>query len=326
MPVGLGQDVYIGFATESVAWGTAVARTKFLKVNSESIKEEEGLDAVQPLYSRYIDENDSYQTGRKASGSFEFINRWEGAEVLFLHAFGSVATTTPDSTNAPTARQHVFTLADAPPNYGLTLEVARSIKSLVVPGCKIKSLRFSMGLRGPLVISVDVVGKGGTGYSAATTPSFTTTKVISFKDVKASTWIYYGGAQLKISAFDITINNPFEEDRATQDSRDIAEPVFNGKVAVSGSFVTEWTSESAQRADFAAATSKALVATFEGATLGGAILQKLQIDCPAIKLVDFDNSAQNMGIMRERIAFRAFRTTALKEITLTLVNTVASVA
>lgn len=323
MADGLGQNAFLGIGKQTV-FETLITRSKFLKIVSESVKEEEGKDYAKNLTDISVDTDSVIQTTRKVGGGFKIYNRWEGAELLFLQAIGSVATTYPDATNAPTARQHVFSIIDLLP-VGLSLEIGRDIKSLLVAGCKIKSMKITQPLRGPLEIDFTIVGSLAT-YDTPSTPTYTLKRVIKNTDV--ATFITYNVSQLKVAAFEITITNKMSEDDTYISQRTIDEMVRDGEVEVMGSLTCRWDAIT-RRTDFAAATPRALQAKWEGDVIAEAaptIKQKFQIDCPAIIIEGFDNSVPAMGRIMEKLNFRALKVdSSNREVKLTLINSVTTV-
>ncbi|MFH1229998.1 MAG: phage tail tube protein [Planctomycetota bacterium] len=324
MASGLGQEAYVGFGEESI-FADLVARSKFLKINSESIEENEEQVVLDSLYEDSRHEDDVIQGKRMAQGSFEFFNRWEGAELLFKHLFGSVSSSQPDSTNDPDVWQHIFTLATALP-IGLSFEINRDTGCLLIAGCKIKNMRFALNNRGGLVITPEIIGADAT-YSSKSSESFTETKIITYKDAEAN-FIYFNNARVKVNSFEMSIAYDLDDDWVPFPDREMEEPVKKGNRIISGSFVAEFDTVS-RRTDFLNAQSRALRVKFEGAVITGgsdAFKQTFQLDCPAIKLNPYSNSVSAKGRILEKISFNAFKQDdSNKEVKLTLINTVTSV-
>lgn len=322
--MGLGQKAYVGIG-EEIAFGSLVARSKFLKINSESIEENEEQVVLDSLYGDDRDENDVIQGKRMAQGSFEFFNRWEGAELLFKHLFGSVSSGQPDSTNDPAVYQHIFTLADELPE-GLSFEINRDTGCLLIAGCKVKSMRFALNNRGGLVLTPEIIGADAT-YGSKSSESFTDKKIITYKDAEAN-FIFFNSARVKVNSFEMSIGHDLDDDWVPFPDREMEEPVKKGNRIVSGSFVAEFDTVN-RRTDFLNATSRALRIKFEGAVIAGgsdAYKQTFQLDLPAIKLNPYSNTVQSKGRILERISFNGFKQDANnKEVKLTLTNTVTSV-
>lgn len=321
---GLGQNAYVGFG-EEVDFALLAARSKFIKINSEAVEENEEQIVLDSLYEDSRDEDDVVQGKRMAQGSFEFFNRWEGAELLFKHLFGTVVTNQPDGTNDPSVYQHIFTLAAALPT-GLSLEINRDTGCLLVAGCKVKSMKISLNNRGGLVIVPEIVGADAT-YGSKSTESFTDKKIITYKDAEAN-FIYFNSARVKVNSFEMSIGYDLDDDWVPFPDREMEEPVKKGNRIISGSFVAEFDTVN-RRTDFLNATSRSLRVKFEGAVIAGgsgAFKQTFQLDCPAIKLNPYSNSVGGKGRILERISFNAFKQDdSNKEVKLTLINTVTSV-
>lgn len=325
MSLGMGYNSWIGFATEGV-WGTEASRLKFL----ELVKGGDGLDVTEtPALSDSIRDPgidtslDFAQGSIIAGGPLTFEVPEEGAEVLFLHALGAVATTNFDITNHPTLYQHIFTVSDAlQSGKGLSIEVNRDAASFIYTGCKINSVEFSIALNGRLRCAMGVIAKDGNieptpaTYVAPTKRSFVFTE-------GALTW---GVTAQPISAATITLSNNLENDRRFVGSRYISEPVRGpGKMTCTFSMTVEFDSV-AQYNDFRAATSRALQLVFTGDTVVTGHSYTLTFDILLGRLLHAVPLISDEGRIVYEISGQAFRNTSYKELQLTVLNTVSSVA
>lgn len=86
----------LAFGSEG-AWGTADTRDNFIELNSESVNKAIERIESEALPQIYMREDESTQGNISVEGEFEFEVRWEGAELLFKHAMGSVSTAEVDS-------------------------------------------------------------------------------------------------------------------------------------------------------------------------------------------------------------------------------------
>ena len=93
----------LGFGEETV-YGTAVAVTKFLELNVDSLDLEEDRLHSGAIPAVYNDDDEVIRAGINPGGAVGFEMRYEGMEVLLKHAMGSVSTAevasfTVDATN-----------------------------------------------------------------------------------------------------------------------------------------------------------------------------------------------------------------------------------
>jgi len=92
MTVALGfSGGILGFKTES-GWGTAVTPDKFVEITDGDITKEIDQLHSEAINGIYMDDDEFSQGIIRASGSFEFEMRYEGAEVILYHAMGGVSS------------------------------------------------------------------------------------------------------------------------------------------------------------------------------------------------------------------------------------------
>jgi hypothetical protein len=319
MAVGNANKTYLGFGEETV-WGTAVARAKYIEINRESIDVEETPIIAQSLYSAGLRSSRRAQGTVALGGSFEFNPQYGGAEKLWRAALHGVPVTSqPDITSNPTVYQHVFTIRDILSPYSLTLEIERDVAKYIATGCKIAGMQWSVRANELMVCSVDVIGKDVTTGSGGTA-SFSTSPLI----LGSHAVLTWGGTELSVEQATIKIENGLGGDRRFLGSRYIAEPVREGKIGVSGSFVAEFENQS-QYDDFRAATTRELIILCTGPTITGAYTYLFKLQCPVSYLDKYSPSVDSPGRITVDVPFTAMRNDSNNELTLTVRNTESSV-
>lgn len=76
---------------EEKTWGTAVTRTKFIRMNSDGIDVQEEHLNSKAIPAVYSDDDDFVQGPVRAGGPVEFEMRYEGCELIFKHGMGGAA-------------------------------------------------------------------------------------------------------------------------------------------------------------------------------------------------------------------------------------------
>lgn len=165
-----GTEAWVGFGVETT-YGTAVARSKFSELLSESLNFDPGVRVAKPAL-RGVSQNRRVRGKAKVDGGIEFQMQSDGLEVLLKHALGAVNTTGPVSSRYT----HAFTLAKALP-VGLTVEVNRDAAAIggdsgdIFAGCQISKLTFKQSAEDFLQLSVELLGQSG-AFDTPSTPSF----------------------------------------------------------------------------------------------------------------------------------------------------------
>lgn len=317
MSVSLGHKAYIGIGVEGV-WGTQVASSQFLEVNSEGLVINEPRGQSGSIYRINTEFNRVFKGGITAQGDIAFDARYDGWEQILKQAMGSCVDS---GSLATTGFLHTFTISDSLPT-GLTLEKHNDQVTQKMIGCKIQSIGFNQSTDGLLNLSVSVVGKDLVS-GAKGTETFTTTELIKYSDC-AITW---GGTTQNIIDFNLRLSNNLDAGRRFIGSRYISEPVRGGKIAVEGSFTLELEDLSKWN-DFRDAAAKALVFTWTSANVipGSAAKFCLAITIPCALLTDASASASGEGRITYSCPFKGFMSGANKELSIVLTNGVASVA
>lgn len=322
--VGLGMRSHFGFGDEST-WGTPVARTNFIEFISESISKQVARIESNSVLRRGV-LNDHVIAGMiSVSGDVIFDATYGGWLKLAKHAFGSVVTSQPDVTNAPTAYQHVFTISDTP-LAGMTMEVFRDSsqfvtepnKAFVYRGMKVSSIEFSCGVDEILRVTASLIGTDET-RATKSTPSYGTSKVAAYHQGV----VKWNGTDMEVDKFTLKIDNGFGP-RPKLGSQYSREPVPENKLQVSGSFEMEF-ADWQEYDDFSETTQRAFLVTFTGDLLGGSIYEMIQLSCPVSLLDNVKVLVDKPGRIKLAVDFKAYRTTLTNECTMTVRNTDSSI-
>lgn len=320
MGVGVGFRGHFGYGEEST-YGTAVARSHFTEINSESVQLEEARIESESLYRRGIINTRVSQGAKTVNGDVEFEAGYGGWLKLAKHAFGRVDTSTPDPTSASTVKRHKFTIQDTLPT-GLTVELYRDTGDFVTgpneahlySGCKISSMSFDCAVDEILKVGVSFIGRDE-NRGAKSTPNFSTERLAVYHQGK----LVWGSDELPVENFNVSLNNNLEY-RPKLNSRVTREPLPSGKVEVTGSFTTEFDNE-AQYDDFRNATERALVITFTGLNISGSFDRYIKLTCNVVILSSVRMMLNNVGRIMAEIDFKAYRSLTLNELELEVQNT-----
>lgn len=320
MAVGIGMRSFLGLGEESV-YGTPVAPAYWVEINSESLQEKEDKIKTNSLFRRGFNTLRVAQGARMVDGSIEFDGTFEGWLKLAKHIFGRIDTTNVDPTNAPTAKQHRFTIQDTLPT-GLTFELQRdttdfvteATKSFIYAGCKLNAIDFSCNVGEILKIGVDIIAQAE-ARSAKSTAVMQSTKLAVFHQGKV-TW---GNDELAVHNISIKLNNNLER-RPKFNSRITREPLPSGKVEVSGSFQLEFDTWS-QYDDFKNNTERILKCNFLGDIIASTVQKEIRLTCNVTRLVGVRILLNSPGRIVADVDFLALRDSVNNELELIVVNT-----
>lgn len=322
--VGLGMRSYFGLGEEST-WSVPVAPTNFIEINSESFAKQVGRIEAQSIIKRGLRNTHVVPGAIMVDGEVSFDAQYDGWLKLAKHAFGTLVTTQPDVTNAPTAYQHKFTIAETPLT-GLSVEVYRDTSQFVTEanyahryaGCKVARLELACGVDEILRVTAGFMGKEEARVAKAT-DTYNNTKVAVYHQGV----VKWNDDDIQVGSFSVQIDNGlgFRPKLGSQYSR---EPVPDQKIQVSGSFEMEFSSWS-QYDDFCNTEEREFRATFLGESLGGLIQQQILLVMPCTLLNNVRVNADQPGRIMLSADFRAYRTESQNELELTVRNTSATV-
>lgn len=318
--VGVGFRGFFGLGEET-NYGVAASRSHWTEINSESIAIEEDRIETNQLYRRGVINTRVEKGGKRVSGDLEFDATYGGWLKMPKHAFGQVATSTPDITSNPTVKRHKFTIEDKLPT-GLTLEVNRDTndfvtepnKSFLYTGCKIASMGFACSVNEILRVSANIVGQDE-GRVAKGTPAFTSEKLAVYHQGT----VQWGNDFLDVESISVTLNNNIEG-RPRLGARTIREPLPSDKVEVTGSMSLEFDTWS-QYDDFRNATERALVVLFTGSVIAGSFSRYIKLSMPSVIISASRPALSAVGRIMADIDFKAYRTATQQELELEIQNT-----
>lgn len=315
----LGFTAALGMGEEG-AYGTIADRTKFVEIDSESIKVEERQIRSPSVYAIGHRSNKSVQGAVAVQGDLVFSPQFGGWLKLLKHTLGSVVTVSPDPTNAPTVYKHTFEPADYLPT-GLTFEIQKDPTTVpnatfIVSGAKISQLQMQVSADSNLQVTASIIAREITTTGVPTTPVFSTTKMIP-GTIGAVTW---DGGSLDVMSLNLGISNNLATDRRFLGSRFIKEPFRSDKFLVGGTFATEFQSMS-QWTDFRNDLRKQLILDFVGDVIAGGLTYRMKITLPISRVMDFNPNVSNPGIISVEVPFECYRDDSNKEIKIEIWNT-----
>lgn len=307
MPLRSGIAAQFGVAEET-AWGTYTVPTRFLEFPSESMAltieriESQALRAG----SRSM-RSDRWAAGAKSAGGtvqFELADR--GFGLILKHLLGSVAITTPDAVNAPTARDHTVTPGDLA-GLSLTMQVGRPDTAGVVhpfsyPGCKVASWELSNSVNGLLGLSANFDGADESTAQALAAVSYPATQgLLSY----AGGLITVGGSSFDLQEFSLSGDNGLKTDRHhIRQSQLKKEQHVASWLDLTGTLSAEFDGLTAYNR-FVNGTVASVTALWEGATIATTFKYGLLVTLPAVR---FDGATPNVSgpdILTQSLPFKA---------------------
>lgn len=320
-PTGKGFKKIISIGEQTAFKTEASSYSSFLMFTDESLaltKTEIKPDDVAGQAGRELS-----LEGRKAVGGDITVNlRPEGgAWLLMKHAFGTVATSQPDPSGGPSVYRHVFTLADAIPQDGLSVKVDRDIDVFAYIGIKVQSVAFDYGMDTPLSVTFTLVGYDELTGKVVETPVFTV--ALPFKDYQGV--FTMDGVEERINAFSLTIANSLREDdyaSGDQSRERIERASFRD---VTGTFSRRYINNDLYT-KFLNWTNAALLFTFTGSLIEGGYNYSLIISLPAVQFTGSTPGTGGADMGPQDVPFTALRDIANneEEVKLTLTNTESS--
>jgi len=307
MGVGVGLTGFLGFGKESV-YGTPVARTDFLEINSEAIETQEKVVESAALAQVGIRTTRRAQGAVSVQGTFDYDAGYSGWERLMTQTMGSISSARPDVTNAPTVWDHTIGIADILPT-GMTFEVFRGTetfvtepnKSFVYSGCQITQVQLSCKVDDLLKVQFSMFGMQE-ARQAKSTPTYPTDPLAVFTQ-GLCTW---NNNDVSCENFQITFNNDLEQ-RFKLGSRFTRQPTRRGKLSVEIMFEAEFT-QWAEYDDFRNATQRAFVAQFIGPSIAGTgFFRQITLTIPIGIIIAHKVMLKQPGRLIMQITAKAYR-------------------
>jgi len=173
----VGHGACLGFGREST-WGTEVARSAWLRVNSTELKR--SIEKVRRRHlgthgATYYSPRGHFTAQDNAGGSFEVPMAYDDFSVaLLVYAFGGVT----DGGSGPSSYTHTIVVAD-PGQVGLTIEQINGTGAgEQFEGNKINVAELSIEEGGEMALRCEIVGQTSAGLESAGTPSFPTSSQV----------------------------------------------------------------------------------------------------------------------------------------------------
>lgn len=311
MPVGRGFGATLGVGFEST-WGTAVARTNWLRVKSCGLMRQRTKQAVEDLgsfgqastaYRQFFVESDF------AGGSLSWNLSYNDTSVAMMrHLLGGNATT------GAGPFTHTVTAASPQPA-GLTIEQINGTHGFnsaeVFEGCKLAGGRLSWEAGSLLTADVDVIAETSQGLVAAGTPTYTSGGEYVRHHHQAQATI--GGTGIPLRSARITIDRGLERlhELGSLFTSEPVEQRFMATIDV----VAAW-QQATFDSNYLADTQGSLVFTFTGASSPNA----LTITGHNCLVMDVSREVTRAGWVEERIQFRAFADATNQGLTMAFVN------
>lgn len=318
---GLGSSLLIGAETTT---GTAVALTRSLEYNSESLHLEKGVidgaglrgSGLFPRSSRHA------FTTRTVNGDVELDVATKGMGLLFQQMMGG---TSASAVLTGTAYQQVH-VPGSLVNRSLTVQklVPRMSDGTLVPftyrGMKVTGWELACEVGGILTLSLTFDGWDETTGTAAGTPSYASgTEVFHFAQgvltlggtVSTTSGVasVSGGTTVaSVKGATITGDIPLKTDRYFFGSAGVkAEQTENGWRSVTGSFDAEFVTAAALYDTMAADTATAMKLTFTGTTaITGSTYPTLEVLIPSIRLGDGSPQIDGPDVIGLSTSFTAY--------------------
>lgn len=307
MTIRSGLAAQIGFAAEST-FGTRVVPTRFLEFVDESISFDIGRMEGKGLRAgRRVTRSDRWAASKKSAGgsvSFEVHNK--GFGLLFKHALGAVAITTPSG--GTNSRDHTHTVAD-PFGLALTCQVGRpDIGGTVRPfdylGCKVVGWELSNSVDDLLMLSLDLDARDeDTGQSLAAASYPASTKLLH--------WVG-GSFTIAAATYELTSVSFKGESGEKTDRYFIGatspqlkkEPIAADELLITAEVESEFIDMTAYNRYRDGATAQ-IVGKWEGDIIEGALKYHVEVTIPVART---DGETPNVGgpdIVPQKLSFKA---------------------
>lgn len=260
-------DTQLGIAEETT-FGTVVTPDRFYEILDEGVQLSiERIESGALRKGQRVLRSDRWAAGQKsAEGPVELELANKSFGLWFKHALGTVATSQPDATNAPTVYDHTFTPGDLPT--GLTVQPGRpqvdgTVQAFTYHGCKIASWELACAVGEIAGLSFDLIGEDedtSTALASASYPADLT--LMTF--VEGSLTI--AGSAVDVASASVSGDNVLADDRYFLGSALRKEPLEPAMREYTGTVEAEFTGLTAYNR-FINGTEAELILKFEGANI-----------------------------------------------------------
>lgn len=317
--VAVTEQKKFGFKRETSRGVPETAPDKFLAVGADSNFDYTAVQ-IEDDKVRGIPERFPSAPGiRTGSGSLSAVDV-EASSIgdLLLGVLGSVSTSQPDGTGAPSVYEHRFTRTPSGVLPSFTFFQDRGLSAKRYPLTVIKSVEFTGAVDGKVMAAADVVFK----TEEAASPfagNFGVPEPLLFYQTE----IRLGGSiNVNVRSWKLTIDNQAEGLRTLNQSRDIQDVIAKGKTQVSGGFEIYFEDET-ERQRFLSGQNISLEIVLTGNIIESLYPGKLILEMPEIRYSAFPFGDLD-GILGAAAAFNAeYNLSAQKTIEAVLTNAVA---
>ena len=288
-PLRTGIAAQLGIGEETT-FGTPVTPSRFFEFVDESLSLEiERLESRGLRAGTRILRSDRWRSGRRSvSGDVTFEVNSKNQGLLWKHALGSIATTTP--VGATNTRDHTATPGDLPT--GLTVQVGRpdvggTVRPFTYHGCKVASWLLSAAVGEIGLLRLSLVGEDEDTATSLASASFPTgDEVMTFVEGSLS----IASSTVDVRSVEISGDNGLRADRHRLGSGLIREPVEASMRRIEGSIVAFFPDLTAYNR-FVNGTEAALELLFQGSVIEGSFRFETRITCN----VRFDGETPNVS-------------------------------
>lgn len=341
MATGSGLDGQLGIASETT-WGTPVTVTRFLELNSESLKFEPTW--LEPtglrVGTKYKRANRVRQSRKTVNGDIELEVATLGMGLLIKHMLGSAITTTTLVSGSAYKQVHV------PGDFrslGITVQVGRpepgtgTVRAHTFAGCKVASWEFSLEDNAIPTISVSVDGRSESTATALATASYlagasvfdfsqASLKLGGTPSTSGGETTIAGGSAVATIIRSISVSG--ESGKATErfglgNAGLKGEQLENDTPTVTGTLAAEFAKTELYDV-FQANTTTALQLDLVGAAIG-ATFYTFSIIMPAVKLKTAAPSLSGPDIVQMSTDFEAYSNEVDPVIQIKIISTEATV-
>lgn len=196
----------LGIAEES-AYNSRAAPGRFYEFRNESLAMQRARIESEAVRNRHFQTR--WQKGSRGMAGdlvMELANRNFG--LWFKHAFGSVSTSQPNSTDDPNTYEHTFTPGDLV-DLSLTAQIVRGDQPFDYTGVKVGSLQIACQIDQLALITASLLGAAEDLSQSAEAASYPDLSLMSFVEG----FLTVGGADVPITSANATLDNGLAEDR-----------------------------------------------------------------------------------------------------------------
>lgn len=289
-------DIFAGWGEQS-AYDTAVGRTQFARVYDGTDANHKKPGEPHTYLSAADPETVHYKT-EYGDFTLEPVVVYDGLGKLLKHALGSVA----DAGSGPYT--HTHSLADSPPDHGLSVEVHKGLssgaESKLVTGGKITEFGIEASVGEEVKFTFSGVGRRVTLTAKTASPTFPDydNDIIKVSQITVA----IDGATTNVKSVSVQLNNNLQTDRGFLGSQYIAEPKRAGKREITGEIGKEWEDATLYNKFLSGSTATLLI------TCSGSGNNEMTIRCNEIRFLgDPSEELTESESIGQTLPFTAFK-------------------